>query len=240
MKRAAVALALAGCAAGPALKDYPRAAIDRPYTLPQGVATWGTSVNVVAGSDDSGASAAYLNIPLQWNVALSDEWGLLLGDSLGVRHAFFDRGGEWLGAALSLRPGVSSEGALLAPSFRLDHRLRLSPRWAFGSALLANASRWTGRPRWTWGVGAAAGPLLQVSDTLALELSALVFVARSYLTLPGTPIESSGKLESSVSLGGGWSVGRQWDLGAALGVERTSHAGGYREVWASLSVTNFW
>ena len=235
-----LAALLAGCTAGTALKDYPRRVIDRPYTLPEGVAAWSTGAEVTRGSDET-QSATFLQIPLLWDLALSNDWNLLLGDSFGVAHQFLDDGHQRIGAALSIRPAISSDaGFLFAPSLRFDHRVRLWQRWAWNSALFGNASRWTGRPRWSWGVGVGTGPLFQATETFALGISLDFFFARSYLVLPGDPLSSSGRGETSASIAASWSLGRQWDLGASIGYLRTENANGYRALFGGLTVANLW
>lgn len=234
------AFALAGCTAGTALTKEPRAQIDRPYTLPAGVDAWATGVTVVVGKDDTSPSTPFVRIPLEWGVSLADDWTLLLGSSLGLAHQFLDDGRQRIGAQISLVPAFGSSGALLAPSLSIDHRLRLAPRWAWDSALIGNASRWTGGPSWSWGAGVTTGPLFELTDTFALSLSASLFVARSYLRLPGAPIAPSGRLEGSAGLGANWSLARQWDLGFSIGYQRRANTNGYRQLWVGAGVTNFW
>ena len=234
------AFALAGCTAGTALIKQPRAQIDRPYTLPAGVDAWGIGATVAVGKDDTSSSTAFIGIPLEWGVSLADDWALLLGSRLGLAHQFLDDGRQRIGARVSLSPGFGSGGVLLAPSLGVDHRLRLAPRWAWESALLGNASRWSGGSSWGWGAGVSTGPLFQVTDRFALGASASLFLARSYLLLPGAPIAPSGRLEGSAGLGASWSLARQWELGVSLGYARRASADGYRQLWVGAGVTNFW
>ena len=234
----ALLASLVACAAGPALKDYPRSAIDRPYTLPSGVASWHIGAALIEGRDAT-SSRITLGIPLGWDIPLTDDWNLLVG-GLGLAHQFVNDGRQRLGATLGASLGFGSEGILLGPSIHIAHRLRLSRRWAWDSALFGSANRWTQPPGWSWGAGGQAGPVFQATETLALSAAAALTFARNYLLTPSEPLPPSGRANASVALGLGWSVGRQWDLGMSVGYGRTANANGYRQVWGSLSVSNLW
>ena len=233
-------LVLSGCTAGTAITREPRAAIDRPYTLPAGVDAWGTGANVSLARDNTSEGRVFFDIPLEWFVSLSDDWTLLLGSAFGVAHQFLNDGRQRIGARLSLVPGFGSSGVLLAPSLVVDDRVRLSRRWAWDSSLGFNTSRWTGAPSWSWGAGVTTGPILQLTDTVSLDASASLFFARSYLFLTGAPIAPSGQHEASVGLGSTWSLSRQWDVGASVGFERRANTNGYRAWWAGAGVANVW
>ena len=240
MKFALLVPALCACTAGSALTREPRSQIDRPYTLPSGVDQWSTGVVIALGMDDT-VSGAFFRIPLQWEVSLSDDWGLLLGSALGIEHQFFNDGRQRLGAQLTFEPLFASDlGALFAPSLGFGYRVRLSPRWAWNSGLTGSAGRWTGRPVWTWGVGAGTGPMLQLTETMVLSASATVFLGRTYLTLPGAPLAPSAALDLSGALGAGWSLSRQWDLGVSVGYERRARSAGYHQIWGGVGIANTW
>lgn len=70
----------AGCAAGPELEKYPRAEIDRPYTLPKGVAAWHIpTVFGYIGDNSYSCTIFPVPVPLIWESSLSDETTFTMG-----------------------------------------------------------------------------------------------------------------------------------------------------------------
>src|SRR5436309_3246080 len=69
---------LSGCASGPALEKYPRREMDRPYTLPTGVASWHIPTIFGHIQDDTSSSTILpIPVPLIWETALTDDWNLI-------------------------------------------------------------------------------------------------------------------------------------------------------------------
>jgi hypothetical protein len=235
-----LAAPLLACTAGTALNGYPRTQIDRPYTLPAGVDAWSVGTGFAVARDDTESKLLILLLGPEWDLSLSDDWGLILGPSLGVSHQLLRDDRQKLAATLVMSAGVGSDGFLFAPSLRIDHQLRLSRRWAWSTALTGSASRWTDRPGWAWGGGVGTGPLWQATETLALQLSLALSFFRNQLGLLGLSSVRADRWAVSPALGASWSLGRQWELGASVGYERIGYSNGYREFWVTGSVVNFW
>ena len=163
--------ALVACTARIALKDYPRSRIDRPYTLPAGVDTWTTAATGSYVRDNYGSNTLVpVPWPLNWGLSLSDTWTLELNPvPLAISHELLRTDDHLLGARLSWSLGFGSEGVLLGPSLRMDHRIRLGRTWAWGTAVSGGITRWTNQPSWGWSVGLGTGPIWQVTDTVALQ-----------------------------------------------------------------------
>src|SRR5687768_11386684 len=66
-------LILGGCAASPKLDSFNRREIDRPYTLPEGVAAWHVAaVGGVVQDNSNKVTVPLIPYPLLWETALSD------------------------------------------------------------------------------------------------------------------------------------------------------------------------
>jgi len=234
--------AFVACTARTALKDYPRSRIDRPYTLPAGVDTWTTSAVGSYASDNYGSNNFVpVPWPLNWGVSLSDTWTLELSPlPLAVSHELLRTEDQLLGARLSCGLGFGSEGVLVFPTVRIDHRVRLARRWAWGSDASVGVTRWTNQPSWGWSAGIASGPIWQVTDTFALQPVVSVSLARSQLLLPGLPLAQTARVLVPLGLDATFSVGRQWDLDAGFSYDRIGRTNGYTAYSGSLALTHFW
>ncbi len=254
-KAAAAAMAVplrwfVSCTAGVALKTLPRAEIERPYTLPEGVHAWSVSTTIIAQRDAVRTAAAKIrNITPRWYVSLSDDWGLILGPPIGVSHQFVNQQDQLLGATFLMSSNFEINGGfvrppslsvLFEPSMSFYHRIRLSRGWAWNSSIFAEAFKRNDARPWGWSVGVGTGPLLQMTDTVALLLSIGAYQSRSYLSFESPLLLPEGHTGGAAQLGLVWSAGRQWDIGASLGYEAVNHANGYHDLYGSLTITNLW
>lgn len=245
----ALAATLVSCSAGTALKNLPRSEIDRPYTLPRGVDSWSASATVFAPRDDTGVRDATIGAKAEWALPLSDDWALLLGPPVGVAHEFLREGAQRIGATLRLYSGFSFSGGtdvstevrfLFDPVLRVDHRVRLSSRWAWDTVVSGEVWRWTDQPRWASSAGAGTGPLFQVAEAFALEPSVAVAVSRNYLAVDPATSRLGDYLAAGIELAALWSPGRQWDLSFRAGYEITRGGDGRRVLYGGATIVNFW
>jgi hypothetical protein len=234
--------ALVACTARIALKDYPRSRIDRPYTLPAGVDTWTTAATGSYVRDNYGSNTLVpVPWPLNWGLSLSDTWTLELNPvPLAISHELLRTDDHLLGARLSWSLGFGSEGVLLAPSLRMDHRIRLGRTWAWGTAVSGGITRWTNQPSWGWSVGLGTGPIWQVTDTVALQPVVGLGVARTHLLLPGFPLTHVAQVVAPLGMNATFSVARQWDFDASFSYDRIGRENGYAAYSGSVALTHFW
>jgi hypothetical protein len=238
---ASLAILLSGCAAREALNRYPRAEIDRPYTLPEGVVTWTGAVAVTRARDDFESHVFAGVSPLAWAVPLSDTWTLHATPfAPAISHQLLRTDDQWLGARLGIGFGLGSEGVLLAPELTMSHRIRLSSNVAWGTGIGGSFSRWTEQPTSGWGVTAATGPLWQIAETFAVEPAVGLSYARRHLALGAWPLESSAHLSVPLALAATFSVSRQWDLHASFEYDGIGYDNGYREYTGTFRVVHLW
>src|SRR5690349_14594687 len=114
-----------GCASGPALDKYPSREIDRPYTLPKGVAAWHVPASYsVVSTNTSPASSSFAINPLVWQSALSDDWNLIwFPVPLGVSHQFMNTEKNRLGFTFVTGVGYGSyQGWFFSPALSVSNR----------------------------------------------------------------------------------------------------------------------
>lgn len=240
-----VVLFAAGCASGPALDSYSRREIDRPYTLPKGVATWEIPAFYYFASDRTYSEQLLpVPIPLVWTMALSDDWNLkwfLIVPT--VSHQLSRSEDGWTGASLFANFGYRSGTGLfllptatfawrrvLAPNTALDARLRFTPKINLG---------WGYDFRWS--AGATAGPLFQLTDVFALEPLLEIDVSHrlepaSTLVYPLLDLPEDTWLSAGLGLKSVWSLGRQWDFRATY---TFSGIGSPTDIRAHIGVLEF-
>lgn len=211
----------AGCASGPALEKYPRREIDRPYTLPSGVASWHIPMitGVVRDSDES-VFIPPIPVPLIWDSALSDDWTLHWYPlPLGVSHQFQNSEQSRTGFTLLNSFSYSStRGLRLIPNIAFGYRLKFSGDTALDvtPAVTLDIPFENGES-FRWSGGLSVGPLFQLSDTFSLKPSANFAIARGWTyeistDLDQLEIRDTTSFNLGFGLGSVWSFARQWDL----------------------------
>jgi hypothetical protein len=70
---------LSGCATHPALQDYPRRQIDRPYTLPNTLSAWEPTFGIESTRDNLAGTSPNLTWinPFPIRTSLNNNWNLL-------------------------------------------------------------------------------------------------------------------------------------------------------------------
>jgi hypothetical protein len=237
----ALPLLLCACAAREALNGYPRAEIDRPYTLPEGVTTWTGAVFVTRARDDFGSNVLFGLSALSWAVPLSDTTTLHATPfAPAVSHQFVRTDDQWVGARLALGFGFGSEGILFAPELTMSHRIRLSRSVAWGTGVRGNFSRYTDQPTSGWGATLATGPLWQIAETFALQSAIGLSIARQHLAFDGLPLESRSHLTVPVALEAIFSATRQWELHGSFDYDGIGHENGYRAYRGTVRIVHLW
>ena len=249
---------LSACAAAPQLEKFPRREIDRPYTLPKGVAAWSTlgTYSISHYTDIFGDRATDRNVialyPFVWGQSLADDWTLVWAPiPIAVLHQLrFD---EKVSSALSLGYGllISNAGySTVGLSIGYSHRQKLNKDFAleFGPTLMP----WFpigNRARWDFQADATVGPLWQAGETFALRAGIsptlrrnpeLVTVSGGTMSSPDFGIEDRWKVVTPVYFGFGWSVGRQWDLNGNFTWQKIGETQGYSRTTISYELRHYW
>ncbi len=232
MPRAAatLVLALAACAPGARLADYPSRVIDRPYTLPKGVAAWSSpTVGGVGFSHGEVNGVVPVPYPLLWQIALSDDWNIIfapvpLAAMWQITNGDYLRMGTLIVAGLGYSP---QRGFELEPSIELSLRLKAGRDVALDLTIDGNLQIAAEVPNLDAGsAGATLGPLVQLRDDLHLRprLSLRYEGGARYTDLFAGEIGDIPRRENvTVGLGleGGLVLSRQWDLTFGVEVRRT-------------------
>lgn len=243
----AVISLLASCTSGPELQKYPRTQIERPYTLPKGVATWQTFVPTGYFSDNTSTSfLPPIPIPLVWQSSLSDNWTLnWVPLPLSVSHQISYSKEQVWGATFGMGFGyASSLGLVLAPTLSLYQRYKVGTNWALETTPTVSGQYHTKGEPWEWSVGLSSGPLFQLTDTFALTPKVGVFVERGYRNTDSiadlsVETENSTQVTVPLSLNAEWSFHRQWDFNATYSFHRIGHARGYTAHVGLLSLVHY-
>lgn len=239
---------VAGCTSGPELQKYPRTQMDRPYTLPKGVATWETLIPTGYFSDNTGSFfLPPIPIPLFWKSSLSDDWTLnWVPLPLSISHQFsYSKEAVW-GATFGLGFGyASSIGLVVAPSLSLYQRTKLGEKLAWETTPGASAQFKEKGGNQEWQFGLTTGPLFQLSDRFALSPTIGISVANGYrnaasladLTVAPLPLT---RVTVPLSLKAAWSLGRQWDMDTSYSFYGIGHANGYRAHVGVIHFVHYW
>lgn len=125
-----------GCTSSPNLDSYPERQIDRPYTLPDDVATWTTSVSTSL-VDDGEQQLELTAMPLTWQQALSDKWTLEYSPlPLAARYQIANTATNVWGIRFGSGIGYSSfSGVILQPVLGAYHRYKFGNSYAWESTV---------------------------------------------------------------------------------------------------------
>lgn len=242
----------AGCTAAPVVEDYPERAIDRPFTLPNGMASWQTSLIYENETDrqyDYRNIHSFLN-PLTWNQALSDTWQLTWTPlPIYVSHQLSrDESGYW-GISVGSGFGLSSnDGWVLTPMVNVTKRSKLGTDFALDTTLATSFQLPFGSERreFTWEAGVVASPLYQVSNhwmvgpvvgvysrdevVIDIDFSRNDFIRRGHQRKTRVPLGATTK----------WLLSKQWELSADYLYHRLGYDAGYTLHQASVTATHYW
>lgn len=238
---------VSGCTSAPELAKYPRAQIERPYTLPDKVATW-TTVIPFGYYQDNTASLFLppIPVPLFWRSALSDKWTLNwsplpTGASYQIDQTESRLLGLSFGAGLGYGSGVI--GLVISPSATFYYRQNLTPTVALELVPAVDASFRTGGASATWSTELGAGPLFQVTPFFALRARGTLRVSNG---VSSTVVASTltppllSRVTFPLSLGALWSIHRQWDLNFGYSFDGIGYANGYSAHDGTVTVVHYW
>ena len=238
-----------GCASGPQLDAYPRREIDRPYTLPNGVATWHIPTAFGHVRDNtSSKTLSPIPDPLLWESSISDTWNFVWSPfPLGFTHQISNEG--------RIRNGLSVLTSLSysdSAGFRAQPDLAYSFRYKFSSDLALEVKP-SFRPdipfrsgeHFLWFGGVAAGPLFQITETFALKPVISLDVVHGQSNISSVNQEDANvvvKTTTFVGVGFSnvWSVSRQWDIRSSYEYGGIGAGNGYRAHIAVIDLVYFW
>ena len=240
---------LVGCASGPALEKYSRTALERPYTLPEGVATW--QIPALGGylKDDFGSATLIpIPAPVVWQSSLTDNWTLNWGPlPLSVSHQIDYSSASVLGTTFGFSGlGYSSDnGLMLLPTANLYWRKIFSKEWglevipAFTSLISTQ-----GADTFVWEASVGVGPMYQATEHLAFRFAVQPSISSNYylasLGSVSTRPTGGARFTLPLSVGTVWSFHRQWDFRANYSFNAIGQLNNYQAHLVHLNFVHFW
>ncbi|MEM7645291.1 MAG: hypothetical protein AAF203_00145 [Pseudomonadota bacterium] len=237
---------LAACTSSPNLESYPQRQIDRPFTLPDDVATWTSVVGTSVVDDGRSSSSLNLN-PLIFEQALNENLTLEYSPiPLGLRYQISNTEQNILGASLRTGIGYSSfSGLILQPILGFYHRHRPGGSWAWESSV-AYSKELSDRPVESESAFLSTGPMFQLSDTVVLSPDIGFGVTRNELAefqeYEGVQVDVDEFLFSvPASMSFRWLFDRQWEYGVFYRLNSLILEEDRLAVHSlNMSVTHFW
>lgn len=241
-------LVLVGCTAGPELQKYPLTQIDRPMTLPKGVAQWETLIPyyVERDANEQKTLPPIIPVPLFWRSSLSDSltlnWAPIPVSVTYLAHRNESHSVGLTGGLAGLGY-VSNQGLLIGPSLGVSHWFRANQKLSLRTSLNGGFIYRTTSKVTTWTVEMTLSPFFQLTDSLSLTPFLSLRMAdalRATLNNFGvTPVVGSATtfpmgLKAVVTLG------RQWDLGFKYSFESYGKADGYNLHSGNISLNHSW
>ena len=224
------------CASGPELEKYPRPQIDRPYTLPKGVASW-TFAGIAIRAPNTNSYPGYnpwsggAN-PLIFTQSLSEDWNILwapipIAAQYQIHHDAEKTVGLFFGVE-SIGYG-SSNGISVGPSFQVSYRQKFDHDFAWTGQLYGSRefSSWTSNGDWAGMI--ATGPFLQVTSEFAVQawVGAHLDCLHRYdlndffvSTNPNPSIKTKVSWVFPVVLSADYSISRQWNTSLMIATHK--------------------
>ena len=236
----------AACTSSPSLETYPERQIDRPYTLPDDVATWTTAVGASVVDDGQSNISAAIN-PLIFEQALTDSLTLEYAPiPLGLRYQIANTEQNIWGVSLRTGIGYSSfSGVLFEPTLGFYHRYRPGGSFAWES-FAAYSHEFSDRPIEAETAILSTGPMFQLTDTMVLTPKIGFGVTRNELAqfeeYFGVRFNVDEFLFSVPASGGfRWLFHRQWEYGASYRLNSLIIEESRLVVHSlNMSMTHFW
>jgi hypothetical protein len=245
---------LSACASGPELERYPRRDIDRPFTLPKGVATWHIPIITGYFKDDIGSTfLPPIPVPLIWEQSLSDDWNLTWAPfPLLLTHQLWNTGWGFGGLGVGFGFGYGSNtGFRLIPSISFVVRQKITDETAIElTPSFTPEIPFQSDQEFRWSAGLTAGPLFQLTDTFSLKPAVGLGATHGRTSYSGSLNPASNDVSPNISadttfnltlwLTGSWSFARQWDLRPMYMYSGIGSSTGLQAHMGVLDFVHFW
>lgn len=240
----ALVFALISCATVGDIEKLPRRQIDRPYTLPSGLDSWGM-VSLLTGTEYStGQKYGTAVVAPFWQQSLSDKVSLLwVPLPLGLRVEAYRNESHRLGFDITLGFGSSSlYGSVFYPSLGLEYLYKFDSNWALVTEGNYNPEFRSRDSATFYNRNLHIGLVKQFESFWALKFLVGAGVdATSLDTLDYFSLLRREVPYSSAILGTSISLSKQWDLFVQLtGRRGTNENDKYSQSRLMLGFMNFW
>lgn len=212
------------CTSSPNLDSYPERQIDRPYTLPDDVATWTTFVSASQVDDGEGQVGASV-YPFFWEQALSDKWTLEYSPlPLAVRYQIANTERNLWGLRFGSGIGYSSfSGVMLQPQVGVYHRYKMGGSYAWETTVAYTRVFSDKNDRDEQENGRlTTGPMVQIDDTKVLLPKIGLGMSRNDLAQYSEYRDYTGDDDfmfyAPASLSFRWLFHRQWEYSMGYAV----------------------
>lgn len=239
-------LFLTACASTGNLDRYPKRRIDRPYTLPKGVATWEPSWDYKSVNYDGNIDREDSYSVLIWTQSLTDNLNItwfplplllsyqiyrteqiVYGMDIGITNLSYSTENKWI------------IGTVMSGYQRFKFN-----RWlALGSRLsLEDVIRTRKADDDSWDVELATGPIFQISDDIAVHPKIHYAVERNYPSINDRPetLKNNTYYLIPASIVVSWNLDRQWELIVGYQDKRMGYSEHLRETDAHVGLVHYW
>ncbi len=241
---------ITACASGPQLENYSRSEIDRPFTLPSGVASWTTEFAIDHQMNPSGyPQTSSILDPMIWTQSLSDDWNILWAPiPLGVMYQLNKDDSDRMGLGLLMGASYNSiNGFDLRPTLTFSERHYFSKSFAVDASpgLTARLPFQSGQRPFLL-AGITFKGVFQLTPTFALLPGFSIDEYRWESN--ATDLDAQGRPLSEVythvvvplSFEAKWSVSRRWDLNASFTYSKIGYMDGYSDEQGAVNAIYYW
>lgn len=242
---------LSACSTSKVLEDYPKRWIDRPYTLPEGLANWKT-VWIFASDQENGRDENRRTFfyPFVWEHALTEKWTLVWSPMpLEARYQIRQTKDRTTGISMNLLGfGYSSlKDFVWRPSLDTFERIKLGE----STALLANfviqpEIRPQAEDRNPWQISLKVGPAIQLSSVFAVVPRFKILVEKGdagahYLgSEPPRADDKSIYWRLPMGLETFWKIHRQWEIQTEYVWTRVGYQNQFETHQVLIGSTYYW
>lgn len=234
-----------GCAATVNLDMYPRRQIDRPYTLPKGLATWEPYWYSESLQSSSGSAKSNNFNALVWSVAPSSNLNIVCYPLPFILRYQIDRTDRNVyGASLGFYTlAYSIEDRWTIGTAISEYQRHKFNDWLALVTTISFENLYRQRNRGdAWGAELAVGPLFQVSDDIALRPEIHYAYEHNYPSVIDKPQILESKTYKLVPLSFliSWNVSREFELQANYENKGIGYPDDIREESIAIRMLNYW